>query len=169
MKNITIVIPDHFADWEYSLIAPVLHSYTTNYHVRYAAADLDHKTLMGALRVIPDLTFADIPAENAALILIGGQDWRKLTPPTEPPSPHTATNKKPTATCSPVSATAHGFLLPTAYSTTAATPATTSKPTAQKPPTTTPRNTKKASVKPCAMPTSSPRAPWPHLPSAAPS
>ena len=80
MKNITIVIPDHFADWEFSLIAPVLHSYTTNYHVRYAAADLDHKTSMGALRVIPDLTFADIPAENAALILIGGQDWRKLNP-----------------------------------------------------------------------------------------
>ena len=78
MKNITIVIPDHFADWEYSLIAPVLHSYTTNYRVRYAAADLGNKTSMGALRVIPDLTFADIPAENAALILIGGQDWREL-------------------------------------------------------------------------------------------
>jgi len=80
MKNITIVIPDHFADWEYSLIAPVLHSYTTNYRVRYAAADLGNKTSMGALRVIPDLTFADIPAENAALILIGGQDWRELNP-----------------------------------------------------------------------------------------
>ena len=80
MKNITIVIPDHFADWEFSLIAPVLHSYTTNYYVRYAAADLDHKTSMGALRVIPDLTFADIPVENSALILIGGQDWRKLNP-----------------------------------------------------------------------------------------
>ena len=58
MKNITIVIPDRFADWEYSLIAPVLHSFTTNYRVRYAAADLNHKTSMGALRVIPDLTFA---------------------------------------------------------------------------------------------------------------
>jgi len=51
----------------------------------------------------------------------------------------------------------------------AATPATTSTPTAQKPPTTTPHNTKTASAKPCAIPTSSLRAPWPHLPSAAPS
>ena len=79
MKTAVIVIPEHFADWEYSLLAPILHSYAPGYQVRYASTDTRAKTSMGNLRAIPDLALADIPADSAALILIGAQNsWRTL-------------------------------------------------------------------------------------------
>ena len=79
MKTIAVIILEQFADWEVALLAPVLQQYV-GYSVRYASLDKREKTSMGNLRVLPDFTLDEIPADAAALILVGAnQSWRGLS------------------------------------------------------------------------------------------
>lgn len=79
MKTVVVIILERFADWEVALLAPALQQFT-DYTVCYASIDKEVKTSMGNLQVQPDVAIDEIPAESAALVLVGAADsWRSLS------------------------------------------------------------------------------------------
>ena len=79
MKTVAVIILEQFADWESTLLTPVLQQFA-GYTVRYVSTDRNPKTSMGNLRVQPDLTLDELSPDTAALILIGAtQSWRDLS------------------------------------------------------------------------------------------
>ena len=79
MKTVAVIILEQFADWESTLLTPVLQQFA-GYTVRYVSTDRNPKTSMGNLRVQPDLTLDELPPDTAALILNGAtQSWRDLS------------------------------------------------------------------------------------------
>lgn len=74
-KEILVFIFSGFADWEIAYICSQLNSEETGYSVKTLSLDLMPKTSMGGLRVIPDYSVFDYPADYAMLILIGGEAW----------------------------------------------------------------------------------------------
>jgi len=74
-----LAIYDTLADWEYGhLIVELRTGRFTGvpYEIRTVAETLDPITTMGGLRVLPDLTLAELdPADSGLLILIGSGFW----------------------------------------------------------------------------------------------
>ena len=79
-RKVVFVILHQFADWEYAPLAAELHSPDIGgeaFEVLFASDTLDPKTSIGNIKAMPDLSIADIPEDAAALILVGGNSWRK--------------------------------------------------------------------------------------------
>jgi len=79
-QQVVFVILDQFADWEYGPLAAELNNPEVDhpaYEVVYASNTLEPITSIGGLRALPHYTFETIPESAAALILVGGDSWRK--------------------------------------------------------------------------------------------
>jgi putative intracellular protease/amidase len=78
MKASFLYIHEGFADWEAAFILPELAK--SPYKVKTVGASAAPVTSMGALRVSPDCTLADVdPASAAIFILPGGESWLDAT------------------------------------------------------------------------------------------
>ena len=57
MKNIIFLILDEFADWETAFLSSALNdkNITPSYSIKFASIDMETKTSMGNLKVLPDL------------------------------------------------------------------------------------------------------------------
>ena len=73
-----LLIPE-YADWEFALLAPGLRRgfgiWAPQYDVKVVAPDEGPVMSLGGFRCLPDYTFDSIPADYAALILVGGTNW----------------------------------------------------------------------------------------------
>ena len=79
-QKVLFVILNEYADWEGSYLAPalrtgVMHDGETGFEVKTVAPLLDTVVSLGGFHVIPDYSFANMPDDYAALILIGGNRW----------------------------------------------------------------------------------------------
>lgn len=79
-KEILIVLLKDFADWESAYIAPSLNvgvepGIESKYVVKTASITKDLVVSMGGFKVLPDYGINDIPADYAAVVLIGGMSW----------------------------------------------------------------------------------------------
>lgn len=74
MKNeILVFIFDGYADWECAYVCPELRG--AGFTVRTVAENREICTSMGGLRVVPDYTVDDFPADFSLLLLPGGNTW----------------------------------------------------------------------------------------------
>lgn len=78
-KKVVLVILDQFADWEGAFITNALMSgeISQGNEVLWASTDREPKRSIGRMTVIPDITLDEIPEDADALLLIGGDSWRK--------------------------------------------------------------------------------------------
>ena len=72
-KEILVFIFDGFADWECAYVCPELRG--AGFTVKTVAKDREFCTSMGGLRVVPDYTVDDFPADFSLLLLPGGNTW----------------------------------------------------------------------------------------------
>ena len=74
MKNeILVFIFDGYADWECAYVCPELRG--AGFTVRTVAENCEICTSMGGLRVVPDYTMDDFPADFSLLLLPSGNTW----------------------------------------------------------------------------------------------
>jgi len=86
MKNIIFLILDEFADWETAFLPSALNdkNITPSYSIKFASIDMEIKTSMGNLKVLPNLILDKINENTTdGLILIGGKSWRNQSFKTE--------------------------------------------------------------------------------------
>lgn len=78
-KKVVLVILDQFADWEGAFITNALMGgeISQGNEVLWASTDKEPKRSIGHMTVIPDITLDEIPEDADALLLIGGNSWRK--------------------------------------------------------------------------------------------
>lgn len=78
-KKIVMVILDQFADWEGAFLSAALAGGELSQDNQVLWASIDQKPIksIGHMTVLPDLTLDEIPGDADALILIGGDSWRK--------------------------------------------------------------------------------------------
>ncbi len=84
MQNeVILLLLDDYADWESAYIAAALNGGvdwvpggTPRYTIRTAAPTKEPVRSIGGLRTLPDYDFESLPEEYAALVLIGGMQWR---------------------------------------------------------------------------------------------
>ncbi|MFI5720268.1 DJ-1/PfpI family protein [Nocardia sp. NPDC051750] len=82
-RIVHVAVYDTLADWEVG--AATAHINNSNWHrepgayrIRTVAADTGPVTTMGGMRILPDLTLADLsPADSAMLILPGADGWER--------------------------------------------------------------------------------------------
>ncbi|MCX5207280.1 DJ-1/PfpI family protein [Streptomyces sp. NBC_00237] len=73
-KTVHLAVYDAYADWESGHITAELAD--QGYEIKTVALTPDPVTTKGGLRVLPDLTLADVrPEDSAVLILTGGELW----------------------------------------------------------------------------------------------
>lgn len=85
-QEILFVLLDGFADWEGAYIAPNLScgvepGSESKYVVKTVSITKEPIMSCGGFKVMPDYDIADIPADYAGILLIGGMRW--LTPEAE--------------------------------------------------------------------------------------
>ena len=79
-KEVLLVILDHYADFEITHVAAALnhpHVGEPVYHVKTVALEKTPVRSMGGFTTLPDYDLATAPEDCAAVLLIGGQAWRK--------------------------------------------------------------------------------------------
>ncbi|WP_340540177.1 DJ-1/PfpI family protein [Nocardioides sp. GXZ039] len=80
-RTVHVAVFDTLADWEIGYLAAHLRNghfqnRSATWEIAYVGATDQPVTTMGGLRVVPDLTLADLdPAESAMLVLPGGETW----------------------------------------------------------------------------------------------
>jgi putative intracellular protease/amidase len=85
-KEVILVLISEFADWESAFVAAALNGgladadpegkIAPKYVVKTLSLTKDYAVSFGGLKVIPDYDIHSLPADYAALILIGGTFWR---------------------------------------------------------------------------------------------
>lgn len=82
IKKVYLYVFDTMADWEPALLIAELQSgryikdRTLKYSVATAGLTRNPVTTMGGVKILPDLTLADLTAEEAALLILpGGDTW----------------------------------------------------------------------------------------------
>ena len=78
-KNVHLAIYDTLADWEIGYVtshvnSPAYQRQPGRYRVVTVAATAEPITTMGGLRIVPDLTLADLRPEDSALLILPGAD-----------------------------------------------------------------------------------------------
>lgn len=81
-KLVLIVLPDFYADWEIGFLAPMFHSNADGqarsmWEAKTVSLNKGPIRSMGGFKVTPDLSLEEVPEEFDALIMIGGQTWRR--------------------------------------------------------------------------------------------
>lgn len=79
-KEVLFVLLDDYADWEGAFLASSLNSgVTPDGNTRYIAKTVaptpEAVRSLGGFRTVPDYCFQNVPADYAALILVGGTRW----------------------------------------------------------------------------------------------
>ncbi|WP_433269788.1 DJ-1/PfpI family protein [Actinosynnema sp. CS-041913] len=80
-QTVHLALYDTLADWEFGyatarINSPAFQQVPGRYQVKTVAETLDPITTMGGVRMLPDLTLADLdPADSAMLILPGAESW----------------------------------------------------------------------------------------------
>lgn len=79
-KEVIFVLLNEYADWEgafisSSLNAGVMPGSEVKYTTKVAAPTMDAVRSIGGFHTLPDYSFQTMPADYAALILIGGMQW----------------------------------------------------------------------------------------------
>lgn len=73
-----LIIPE-YADWEFALLAPGLRRgfglWAPQYEVKVVAPNEEPAMSIGGFRCLPDYSFAAMPEDYAALVLVGGMNW----------------------------------------------------------------------------------------------
>ena len=76
MKTILLVILDQYADWEAAYLAAAVHMLGEGaWQVRTVSLSKAPVASIGGFRAVPDYDIHEIPADYAALVLIGGMAW----------------------------------------------------------------------------------------------
>jgi putative intracellular protease/amidase len=81
MLSIHLYVTDTLADWEAGhalahIRKPSWQRSPGRYDVRTVGVTTDPITTMGGVRIVPDMTFAELsPRESAMLILVGAETW----------------------------------------------------------------------------------------------
>jgi putative intracellular protease/amidase len=77
LKQVLVFLTDGFADWEASYVCAELNKPDSGCQVRTIAVDLEPKTSMGGLRVLPDYDMSSDwrRMDIAMLIVPGGTGW----------------------------------------------------------------------------------------------
>ncbi len=80
-EKVLFVLLDEYADWEAGSLAAALNEEPEGdgrrFDVKTVSLTKDPVTSIGGFTVLPDYSIDDAPEEFAALILIGGNSWRK--------------------------------------------------------------------------------------------
>lgn len=81
MKEVLFVILDEYADWEAASLAAALNQGSETgekkYIVKTVSLTKEPVKSIGGFTVLPDYDIASVPDNFAALVLIGGNSWRK--------------------------------------------------------------------------------------------
>lgn len=83
MKEVLVVILDEYADWEAAPLASALNQQPETegaeqkYRVKTVSLTREPVKSIGGFSVLPDYDLASVPDDFAAVILIGGNSWRK--------------------------------------------------------------------------------------------
>ena len=80
-QEVLFLLLNNYADWEgaflsISLNAGVLPGNEVKYISKTVAPTLDEVRSIGGFRTVPDYSFQTMPADYAALVLIGGMQWQ---------------------------------------------------------------------------------------------
>ena len=80
-QEVLFLLLNDYADWEgaflsISLNAGVLPGNEVKYISKTVAPTLDEVRSIGGFRTVPDYSFQTMPADYAALVLIGGMQWQ---------------------------------------------------------------------------------------------
>jgi len=76
-KKIVVFLFNGFSDWEIGYLTPEIRK-SKEFDLVYFSADGSPVTSMGGLRILPDVSLAEINAEDVyMMILPGGTDWEK--------------------------------------------------------------------------------------------
>lgn len=79
-RTVHIALYDTLADWEIGHATAYLRK--NGYRVVTVALRAEPVTTMGGLRVLPDMTLAELrPEDSAMLVLAGAQDWERAIAP----------------------------------------------------------------------------------------
>ncbi len=117
-EEILFVLLNDYADWEGAFLSAALNSGVMpdseiKYTVKTVAPTLSEVYSLGGFRTMPDYSFSTVPADYAALILIGGMRWDAAESEHVVPLIHDALQRGKIvgAICNAVSfMCAHGFL-----------------------------------------------------------
>jgi len=80
-QEVLFLLLNDYADWEgaflaISLNAGVIPGSEVKYTPKTVAPTLDEVRSIGGFRTVPDYSFQTMPADYAALVLIGGMQWQ---------------------------------------------------------------------------------------------
>lgn len=86
-QKVLFVLLDEYTDWEGAFLSTALHvgvipGSEVKYRVYTVAPTQEAVCSIGGYRTLPDFSFANMPDDYAALVLIGGNKWD--TPEAEP-------------------------------------------------------------------------------------
>ena len=77
MKTILLVILNQYADWEAAYLSSAVYMLGEGaWQVKTVSLNKEPITSIGGFHVLPDYDIHSIPADYAALVLIGGMTWR---------------------------------------------------------------------------------------------
>lgn len=77
MQTVLFVLLDKWSDWEMGPVAAAIHMLGQGaYQNRIVALTATPVESIGGLRVLPDYTVQSVPADYAAMVLVGGLSWR---------------------------------------------------------------------------------------------
>lgn len=82
MEKVLFVLLEEFADWELASLAAALNEkpendQTKRYLVETVSLKKEPIKSIGGITVLPDYALNEVPTDFSALILIGGNSWRK--------------------------------------------------------------------------------------------
>lgn len=82
MEKVLFVLLEEFADWELASLAAALNEependQTKRYLVETVSLKKEPIKSIGGITVLPDYALNEVPSDFSALILIGGNSWRK--------------------------------------------------------------------------------------------
>lgn len=81
MKEVLFVLLEEYADWEAASLAAALNETPEQgeqkYQVKTVSLSKEPVTSIGGFRTLPDYALDEVGDDFAALILIGGNSWRK--------------------------------------------------------------------------------------------
>ncbi|MFA6767006.1 MAG: type 1 glutamine amidotransferase family protein [Parabacteroides sp.] len=117
-QMVLILLLNDYADWEGAFLAPSLNAGVTpgreiKYEVKTVAPTLEAVRSIGGFRTLPDYSFETMPKDYAALVLVGGEQWKSPEAEKVVPIVSEAINKGRTlgGICNGASfLCAHGFL-----------------------------------------------------------
>lgn len=80
-ESVLFVVLDDYADWEGAYLATAINKGVMPgceifYETKIVGPTLGTVKSLGGFRVLPDYSFDTIPADYAALVLIGGDSWK---------------------------------------------------------------------------------------------